>query len=155
MKKSNIGILIAALLIPLMTGMLSAKLTSDGMTAYGTMNKPPLSPPAWVFPVAWTILYLMMGLASYYIAVSHAKSKYTALVLYALQLCLNFMWSIIFFNWENYLLAFFCLIGMLCIVILCAIRFFVISKIASGLLLPYIVWLMFAAYLNMGAYILK
>lgn len=155
MKKINTGALIIALLIPLLTGMLSAALTAEGMAAYKTMNKPPLAPPAWLFPVAWTILYLMMGLSSYYIAVSSAEGKFMLLLLYALHLALNFWWSIIFFNLENFLLAFLCLITMLCIVILCAVRFFPISRIASLLLIPYVLWLIFAAYLNMGAYILN
>ena len=67
MRKINIGALVIALLIPLLVGAISAALSAKGMTAYGTMSKPPLSPPAWLFPVAWTILYIMMGLASYFV----------------------------------------------------------------------------------------
>lgn len=157
MKKVSIVALIVALFIPLMVGGVSAVLSAKGMAAYGNLNKPPLSPPAWVFPVAWTILYLMMGLASYYILVSESDngSKAMALLLYSVQLVMNFMWSIIFFNWGAYMFAFLWLIVMWGIVIFCATRFWGINRLAACLLIPYILWLTFAAYLNMGAYILN
>lgn len=157
MKKYHIGTLLCSLLLPLVVGMLSAAMTSRAMTAYGGMNKPPLSPPAWLFPVAWTILYLMMGLASYYVlnAQADSRSKSTALIFYGVQLMMNFMWSILFFNCGMYLLAFFWLLALWCIVIICAFRFFSISKTAAWLLVPYILWLSFAGYLNLGAHMLK
>lgn len=154
MKKYSILALIIALIIPMVVGGVSSALSSQGMTMYGSLNKPPLSPPAWVFPVVWTILYLMMGLASYYIFISEAdrRTKTMALVFYAIQLAINFMWSIIFFNWNEYLIAFFWLLLLWCVVIICAFRFFPINKTAAYLLIPYIIWLTFAAYLNMGTY---
>ena len=157
MKKISVGTLILSLLVPLLVGGTSAALSATGMVMYGNMNKPPLSPPVWVFSVAWTILYFMMGLASYYIIVSEAEtySKAMALIVYAIQLVMNFMWSIMFFNWGSFLAAFIWLIIMWVIVILCAIRFYRISRKATYLLFPYIVWLGFAAYLNMGAYVLN
>lgn len=157
MKKISIGTLILALFVPLVVGGISAALSAKGMAIYGSMNKPPLSPPAWVFSVAWTILYLMMGLASYYIIVSEADtySKAMALIVYGIQLMMNFMWTIMFFNWGAFLVAFIWLIIMWAMVILCAVKFFSINKIATYLFIPYIIWLGFAAYLNMGAYILN
>lgn len=157
MKKYRITPLIISLAIPLLVGMLSAALSSGGMAAYGTMSKPPLSPPAWVFPVAWTILYLMMGLASYYVYVADVDrhDKIVTLRLYGVQLAMNFMWSIVFFAWKLYLFAFIWLIGLWCLVIVGAYRFFMIDRKAGGLLLPYILWLTFAAYLNLGAYVMK
>lgn len=155
MKK--IFALIIAIAIPLIVGGVSAGLTSKGMEIYGGMNKPPLSPPAWLFPVAWTILYIMMGIASYlvYASTSEQGNKVFALGLYAMQLVMNFMWSIIFFSWGTYLLAFVWLIIMWIIVIICAIGFGRIESAAGYLMVPYILWLTFAAYLNMGAYILN
>lgn len=148
--------LIFALFIPLCVGGVSAYLTRNGMATYGTMNKPPLSPPAWVFSVAWTILYLMMGLASYYVIVEeNANDKGMAIILYIAQLAMNFMWSIVFFNWGWYLFAFIWLMIMWLIVIVCAIRFYGINRLAGCLLIPYILWLTFAAYLNLGAYIIN
>lgn len=156
MKKIHIVKLIISIAIPLAVGGISAWLTMDGMKIYGTMNKPPLSPPAWVFSVAWTILYIMMGLACYFVWVSEADSslKVIAFVIYAVQLAMNFMWSIVFFNWNMYLVAFVWLMIMWCLVIYCAVKFFSLSKLATYLMIPYIVWLTFAAYLNLGAYIL-
>lgn len=156
MKKINVGALIVALLIPVLVGVVSAALSSDGMAAYATMKKPPLSPPAWVFPVAWTILYLMMGLASYFVAVAKADGYYKkmAFVLYGIQLALNFCWSIIFFSMGMYLFAFVWLVIMWLMVIGCTVVFVCISRVAGSLMVPYILWLTFAAYLNMGSYIL-
>lgn len=157
MKKIRVSSLIIALLLPVIVGMISSALASKGMDAYSTMDKPPLSPPAWVFPVAWTILYLMMGLASYYVAVAEVnlRDQLLALMFYVLQLAMNFMWSIIFFNWEQYLFAFIWLAIMWGIVVLCVIRFYSISKVASLLMVPYVAWLTFAGYLNWGSYMLS
>lgn len=157
MRRISIGTLLLALFIPLVVGGISAALSSTGMTTYGNMNKPPLSPPAWVFSVAWTILYLLMGFASYLIIMSDVdnRTKAMALIIYGIQLAMNFMWSIMFFNWETYLGAFIWLLIMWCLVILCAFRFYSINRLAAYLFIPYILWLTFAAYLNMGAYILN
>ena len=157
MKKIRIGTLIGTIALPLLVGILSSSLSSKGMLAYKDMNKPPLSPPSWLFPIAWTILYIMMGLATYFIVVSNTNDyvKMTPLRLYGIQLIMNFMWSIIFFNWDMYLFAFIWLIVMWALVIVCAIQFFFIDKTAAYLLIPYILWLTFAAYLNLGTYVLN
>lgn len=156
MRKISIFTLIFALFIPILTGGISAALTGKAMEAYGTMSKPPLSPPAWIFPVAWTILYLMMGLASYYVMVSEEKyGKIMALVLYFVQLAMNFMWSIIFFNRGQYMVAFIWLMIMWGIVIVCSLKFYNLSRIAGFLMIPYILWLTFAAYLNLGTFIVN
>ncbi|MBQ0042454.1 MAG: tryptophan-rich sensory protein [Lachnospiraceae bacterium] len=157
MKKVRVGTLIIALLIPLLVGGVSAAISMPGMAMYETMNKPPLSPPAWLFSVAWTILYLIMGFASYIILVSDAdmKTKTKAMILYGIQLLMNFMWSIVFFVWRMYLIAFIWLMIMWCLVIFCTIRFFFIRRPAAYLLVPYVLWLTFAAYLNLGSYIVN
>ena len=92
--------LLICLLIPtVLVGGLSALLTMGSMQVYQDLVKPPLSPPGWLFPVVWTILFLLMGVASYLIYVSDAapQEKYRALFLYGVQLILNFTWSIVFF----------------------------------------------------------
>lgn len=154
MKK---GIFIISLLLPLGIGMLSAALSSKGMAAYGNMNKPPFSPPAWLFPIAWTILYLMMGLASYFVLASEAshRSKTIAIVIYGIQLVMNFMWSFIFFNRHQYFPAFLWLLQIWLFVLICIFLFYRIRKIAGWLMVPYGIWLTFAAYLNLGAWILQ
>ncbi len=157
MKKMCVGKMIISLLIPLMVGGASAALTYKAMATYGTMNKPPLSPPAWLFPVAWTILYVMMGLAFYFVWVADTdpRKRKIAIWIYVIQLIMNFMWPIAFFNWGMYLFAFVWLIILWALVIFCAFKFFAICKMAGCLLIPYAVWLTFAAYLNIGAYILN
>lgn len=153
----NIVRLIFSLLLPLAIGMLSASFSSPGMAAYGGMVKPPLSPPAWAFPIAWTILYLMMGFASYLIMVAEVdtKTQNMALTFYMIQLAMNFMWSLIFFRWNQYLLAFIWLVLLWALVLACAFQFIRISIKAGLLMIPYILWLTFAGYLNLGAYILS
>lgn len=157
MKKFHVGMFIVTLLIPIFVGAVSAILTSKGMSAYGTMSKPPLSPPAWAFPVAWTLLYIAMGAASYFIfaAESDSPNRTLILILYAVQLAMNFMWSIIFFNWGMYLFAFIWLMIMWCLVIVCAVLSFRVCRISFWLFIPYILWLTFAAYLNLGSYLLS
>lgn len=156
MKKMNYLTLLYTVFLPLIIGLISAAASSRGMAAYASMEKPPLSPPAWVFSVAWTLLYLMMGLASYFIFVSEVDpaKRLTALIFYAVQLAMNFCWSFIFFNWNRYLLAFFWLLALWCVVIACAVRFYTLDKRATYLMIPYVVWLTFAAYLNLGTYII-
>ena len=157
MREVKIGTLIFSLAIPLLVGGISAALTKQGMMAYASMAKPPLSPPAWLFCVVWLILYILMGLATYCVITTdtYGQSKTAAFVIYAIQLALNFMWPIIYFNWGMYLSAFVWLILLWVIVIVCAFMYGGINKTAGCLMIPYIVWLTFAAYLNMGTYILN
>lgn len=147
--------LLIALAIPLGVGALSALLT--GMGGYGDLNRPPLSPPGWVFPVVWTILYLLMGYASYRIYTSDApqKLKTDALRLYIAQLAVNFLWPLIFFGLDWRLLAFWVILLLWVLIYFTIKRFGRIDEIAADLLLPYILWVTFASYLNLGAYILN
>ncbi len=153
----NIKKLIWAILIPLLTGLLSSFLTSDSMVAFASLQKPPLSPPAWLFPVVWTILYILMGVSSYLVNISgapDAKIK-KANSVYITSLVFNFFWSIIFFNMEQYLFAFVWLLMLLLLVVYTVVLYYDISKTATYLQIPYIVWLLFAAYLNFGIFILN
>ena len=149
--------LIPAVAIPLAVGGLSSLLTKDNMIMFDYVKKPPLAPPDWLFPVVWSILYILMGIASYLVCVSDAphKDKERALLLYGLQLAFNFTWSIIFFNLQEYLWALVWLAVLLLLVIITTVKFFEIDKRAGYLLLPYIAWLCFAAYLNWGVYALN
>ena len=103
--------LIIALAIPLAVGGLAA-LFSGGMGGYRQLNQPPLSPPGWVFPIVWTILYLLMGYASYRIYTAGKSPALTgrAFKFYATQLFFNFLWPIVFFAFQWYLVAFFVLL---------------------------------------------
>lgn len=143
-------------LLPLAVGGL-ASLLSGGMKTYQVMNQPPLSPPGWVFPVVWTILYLLMGEASYRVLVSDADKgqKRKALIAYGVQLFLNFLWPLVFFGGQMYLTAFVVLIA-LWVAILITMRWFTkIDETAGDLLIPYILWVTFAGYLNFGVFLLN
>ncbi len=143
--------------IPLAAGGISAWLTRDAMAAFEAVTKPPLAPPGWLFPAVWTVLFILMGIASYIVLTGGEEPREInrALWLYGIQLAFNFMWSIIFFNMKLYLFAFMWLIALLALIIVTAWRFFRILKAAGYLLLPYIIWVMFAGYLNLGIYLLN
>lgn len=145
-------------LLALAVGGLSGWLTRDGVELYNqTAQKPPLSPPGWVFPVAWTLLYVLMGLASYLVAVSPVagQRRERALCVYALQLAVNFAWPVIFFKLSAYGTAFFWLFLLTALVLATLLLFWHISKTAGKLLLPYLIWLCFALYLNLGVWLLN
>lgn len=128
------------------------------MKAFDTMTKPPLAPPAWLFPIAWTILYILMGLASYFVAMdkySNPAMRRTGLILYFVQLIFNFAWTLVFFNLGAYLFAFVWLMMMWLIIIACAICFYFVDYLAGFLMIPLILWTTFAAYLNLFIYVLN
>lgn len=145
---------IICILIPLAVGGFSALLTQNSMQAFDTVTKPPLSPPGWLFPVVWTVLYILMGIASYLVAVSKAPNR-TALTVYGIQLVFNFFWSIIFFNWELYLFAFIWLIVLWGLIVITIFLFSKSSKTAGYLMIPYLLWVTFAGYLNLAIYLLN
>lgn len=155
--KINKKALIIAIAIPLLVGALAGFLTADSMTAFMQLDKPPLSPPGILFPIVWSILYTLMGIASYLIYSSNTKQEdiNDALCVYALQLFVNFFWSIIFFNLEWYLFAFFWLVLLWVLILYTILLFYRISKPAAYLLIPYLLWVTFAGYLNLGIYLLN
>lgn len=151
-KKYIIGIA-----IPLVVGGLSALLTQGAMQEFNSLNQPPFSPPSWLFPVVWTILFVLMGIASaiVYTADAPEEQRKNALIPYAVQLVMNFLWSIVFFNLGAYLFAFVWLLALLAVIIVTAVRFYAISKPAAWMLIPYILWVCFAGYLNFAIYVLN
>lgn len=148
--------LIICLIIPLAVGGLAA-LLSGSMSGYPDLNQPPLSPPGWVFPIVWTVLYLLMGYASYRVLVSGAEKDQIrkALTIYGAQLALNFLWPILFFGFDLYLVAFFILIALWVLIFVTIRAFSAIDGRAGDLLIPYLLWVTFAAYLNLGVYLLN
>lgn len=140
--------LIFCLLIPLLIGGLSGFLTKDSIALYETLNKPLFYPPAWFFPIIWTILYLLMGLSSYFIIQSHSSNKEKALILYSFQLLVTFIWPLFFFNLQNYFLALLILIILIISVIYMLYTFKDINLKAFYLNLSYLLWIFFAFYLN-------
>lgn len=153
MKIKNKSNLIIAILIPLVTGALSAAFS--GSSSYSTFNKPSFSPPAYVFPIVWTILYILMGISSYIIYSSDDPMRRRALTTYALQLVFNFFWSILFFGLSQYLFAFIWLIALIILIVIMIYQFYQISPLAAYLQIPYLLWCLFAAYLNYTIYTLN
>lgn len=149
--------LIVCLAVPLIIGGLSALLSGPGMELFASLEKPPLSPPGWLFPVVWTFLYLLMGLASYLVLESGGEQKQisAALTMYGVQLAVNFFWSIFFFNMQLYLFSFFWLVLLWCLILATLISFYRLSKPAGLLLVPYLLWVTFAGYLNLAIALLN
>ncbi|MBE6708510.1 MAG: tryptophan-rich sensory protein [Ruminococcaceae bacterium] len=149
--------LLICIAIPLLVGLISGLISRGGMEIFETVSKPPLSPPGFLFPIVWTILYILMGISSYLVLSSGASKGEVANALstYGIQLFFNFFWSIIFFNLELYTFAFVWLAALWIFILLTIIRFSKISKPAAYLMIPYILWVSFAGYLNLGIAILN
>lgn len=148
--------LAASLALPLAVGAVAALLSSP-MAGFAAMNPPPLTPPPWVFPVVWTTLYLLMGYCAYRIQTASADPAQIrqALNSYLLQLGINFLWPLVFFRLQWYLGALVLLAALWYCVFLTLRRFSAIDETAGNLLLPYILWVTFALYLNFGVYLLN
>ena len=154
--KFNWKKLLFCLALPLGVGGLAA-LLSGGMDLYKTLDRPPLSPPGWVFPVVWSLLYLLMGYASYRVLESGAEPGEIrkAWIFYGLQLAANFLWPLLFFGGQKYLAALI-LLTLLWVLIFLTIRAFSeAEELAGDLLIPYILWVTFAGYLNFGFLLLN
>lgn len=147
--------LIISLLISFGVEIISGLLTTNSMSLYKELNTPPLSPPGWVFPIVWTILFFLMGISAYLIYTAEEGEKTQALRLYAIQLIVNVGWSIIFFRMEAYLFAFVWLILLWILVFNMIKSFWSIDELAAKLQIPYLLWLTFAAYLNLFVYFLN
>lgn len=144
-----------SILIPLVTGGISALLGMKGMAEYKLLKKPPLAPPGFVFSIVWNILFVLMGIGSASVYCSQDSRRGMALRLYATQLAVNFFWTIFFFKFRLRLFSFFWLIFLLVLVILMVRRFRKILAFAGNLQIPYVAWLLFAAYLNLGVWYLN
>ena len=151
----NLKRLLIALAVPLAVGALSAFASGSFSEQYAVVNKPPLSPPGWVFPVVWTLLYLAMGYASYLVMTVGGRDAKDALTVYYVQLALNFLWRILFFRFRLYTFAIFELILLIAAVTVMVIRFSHVEERAGYLTLPYLIWLCFALYLNIGVAVLN
>lgn len=155
MNKNGTKKLAVSIAISLGTGLLSALLTLGNFEAYSTLVQPPLAPPGWLFPVVWTILYILMGVSAYLVYECDTEEKYIGLAVYVLQLIFNFLWSIIFFNIGNLLFAFVWLVFLWVLVLAMSISFYKVNKTAGLLQIPYLLWVTFAGYLNIALYILN
>ena len=141
--------------IPIALGALSGFITRGETQQFAYLNQPPLSPPAIIFPIVWTILYALMGIASYIIVRSDCTIRTSALRIYAVQLVFNILWPVVFFSFKLYLLAFIWLIVLFLLVLITSLLFYSCKKSAGYLMIPYILWLIFAGYLNLSIYLLN
>lgn len=139
---------IISVAISLGVGGISAFLSKDNMSIYSAVNRPALSPPSWLFPIVWTVLFVLMGIAAAIIWCSNGKELDSALIFYGFQLVFNFCWPLIFFNFRAFGIAFFWLLVLLVLIGITAIKFYKINKTAGWMMLPYFAWVSFAGYLN-------
>ena len=175
--KKNLKIIAISILIPIAVGSIAGLLTMGGMEQFQNLKKPSLAPPAWLFPVVWTILYLLMGISSYMIYTSKCNGnrkeeksiilqkirknncslvqKSNALQIYGYQLVVNFLWPVFFFNFGWYGFSYLWLILLWILVAKMIWEFDKISQTAALLNLPYLLWLGIAGYLNLSVWLLN
>lgn len=149
---------VISILLALATGGISAFLTRNNMNIYQEVNTPPLSPPSILFPIVWTILYLLMGISAaqiYTDPMARSQRKEKALFIYALSLFVNFTWSIIFFNLQAFLFAFIWLVLLWILILKTILAYFKINRLAAYLQIPYLLWVTFAGYLNLSIWLLN
>ena len=144
---------IKAILLPVIIGGVVGFLIS-GFMDYNELNKPSLAPPSIVFPVVWTILYILMGV-SYGILKNNGLVDSSINFVYYLQLIVNAFWSVFFFVFDWRLFSFFWIILLIYLVMDMISKFYEKNKLAGILQIPYLLWLIFAAYLNFGVYLLN
>ncbi len=149
--------LVTAVLIPLAVGGLAAFFTSDSTTFYAALQKPPLSPPGYIFPIIWTILYILIGIASSLIYKQGPEKDYVrdALKYYAFSLILSFVWPLVFFRYHLLLSAFWVLLLLWLFTGIAAAKFYRIRHLAGWLMVPYWLWITFAGYLNLAVWLLN
>ncbi len=138
-------------------GALAGFLTRDGTRLYGSViEQPPLSPPAIVFPIVWSLLFALMGIGAARIYLSPPSGdRFRGLVLFFIQLAFNFLWSFLFFEYMAFASAFFWLLTLWGLILWMILSFYGVDKTAAGLQIPYLLWVTFAAYLNLGVWILN
>jgi len=146
--------LVINIIIPLGLGTLSG-LLSGSMNGLDGINQPAFAPAPILFPIIWTILYILMGVSAYLIEKTNNEKKEKALKTYYISLVINLLWSFIFFKFQLFLLSTLWIILLLYFVIKMTIEYFKIKKIASYLQFPYILWLTFALILNISIYLLN
>ena len=149
--------LIIALAIPLGVGALAGLASRGGMAAFAALQKPPLTPPGWVFPIVWTALYIAMGIASYLIATSGAQRESVRMALgaYGVSLAFNALWPVFFFALGQHLLAFIDLIMLWLMLRYTLLQYSLVRRTAAHWLFPTLLWTKFAGYLNLGIWLLN
>ena len=156
LNKSKIKPYAVSILLTLAVGGLSGFLTSMGMDSFDALTKPPLTPPSFLFPIVWTVLFILMGVGAariYLTELTAARNR--ALIVYVVQLAVNFLWSIIFFNLQSYGFAFFWLILLWVLILTMIYLFCKVDKPAALLQIPSAIWVTFSGYLNLMIWLLN
>lgn len=157
-NKGDIPKLIISILIPLIVGFTSSFATFSSLTTFfDVLNKPAWTPPAWAFGPIWTILYILMGIALFLVWREglNRRDVQIAIGVFAVQLILNFFWTIIFFGFKSLFGGLIEIVFLWIAILINIILFYRISKVAGILLVPYIVWVTIASYLNYTVFLLN
>ena len=144
-----------SIVLALAVGGISALVNAGRMDLSGQLIQPMLSPPAWLFPVVWTLLFTLMGISAARVWLSNCSERSDALFLYGVQLTVNFLWTVFFFRFRALLLSFFWLLFLILLVVKMLRSFERCTPGAGKLQIPYLVWLCFAAYLNLALWLLN
>ena len=157
MNRTKIKTYLLWILLAEAVGGLAGWLTREDVKIYtDSIAQPPLSPPPLVFPVAWTILYALMGIGAARVALApDSPQRSRALAVFGLQLGMNFLWSILFFKFQLFGLALVWLIALWCVILWMITAFSRVEQTAARLQIPYLVWVAFAGYLNLGVWVLN
>ena len=150
----NIKYLVISIIIPLTAGFLGNLLGNSSM-GFEEIIKPSFTPPGIIFPIVWTILYILMGISCYLIYTSNDKNKGKALIIYTIQLIFNMLWTFLFFNKNWFLFSLIWIILLIVLVITMIKEFIKINKKAGYIQIPYLLWLIFASILNLSIYFLN
>ena len=150
MKKINWKRLIVIIIITFVVGSFFSFFTMNNMNTFKELEKP-INVPGILFPIVWSILYLLMSISLYIVIDKNRNS----LIIYSIQLIINSLWTLIFFGFGAYLLAFIWIILLLIAIVIMIAKFYNIDKKAAYLNIPYLLWVLFAAYLNLGIYLLN
>ena len=146
---------VISLLIPSLVGLISGLLSMGGIKAFDLLNKPPLTPPGFIFAIIWPILYILMGISSYLVYEENAYQSSCCLKIYAINLFVNFLWSPLFFGLGLRLFSLIWIILLDIVVIYMILCFYKVNKKAAYYQIPYLVWIIFATYLNLFFYLLN
>lgn len=152
--KFNVKRFLIILIITFVVGSFFSFLTMNNMEAYMELSKP-VNVPKIIFPIVWTILFILMSISCYIVSNSKSKEKDNAIIIYAVQLVINSIWSLLFFGFDLYLISALWIVLLMIFVIVMIVKFYKINKLSAYLQIPYVIWLIFALYLNVGIYILN
>ncbi|MFA5210927.1 MAG: TspO/MBR family protein [Patescibacteria group bacterium] len=159
-NKNKIFLFAFSLLISFLPGIIGSLFTVKAIENwYVYLNKPIFNPPNWIFSPVWILLYILIGISFYLILVKKPKidqQNFNVIIfLFTCHLVLNASWSIFFFNFHDILTAYINILCLDLVIFLCIIKFYKVSKIAGLLFVPYLIWILFATYLNLSIFLLN